>query len=402
MSGQSRTSLCVLILLLVVPAFSWLAALQTPDQAAIIQLLHKGRDVMQSGDLPGAEVLFRQVVMRAPDLSDAWLGLGLVQLRSAQPGLAVQSLTRAVKLNPQLPGAHLFLGIAQNQVGQPNLAATSIEAELALHPDNVEALTWLGIIHLADGHPEAATVPLDRAMTLSPRDPQLLYYRARVHMLVAEATYRELSELDPDSSLVHRGMAESYDIAGQSEKAIAEYEEAIRKDPANPDLYEALGEADLKMSRTDAARQAFEQELKLNPASPIALYNLGRIAVEHGEPTTGVALLRRAEGAHASPAPTNFYLGLGLAEIGQNAEAALWLERSLANHPSSFVERGCWYQLGRVYQKLDRKRDSEHARAELTRLLDEQQREKDATSKRLASQSIGSSTPVPANTPPRR
>ena len=78
--------------------------------------------------------------------------------------------------------------------------------------------------------------------------------------------------------------------------------------------------------------------------------------------------MRQAQAAHASPAPTDFYLGLGLAETGQNQEAAHWLEQSLANQPSPFIKQSAYYQLVRVYQKLDRKADSQRALAELQKL----------------------------------
>ena len=75
--------------------------------------------------------------------------------------------------------------------------------------------------------------------------------------------------------------------------------------------------------------------------------------VQAGKPEEGPKLLRKAEALHASPAPTNFYLGLGLAEIGQTAEAAQWFERSLANQPSPFIQQSAYYQLARAYQKLE-------------------------------------------------
>jgi tetratricopeptide (TPR) repeat protein len=371
---------------------------QTADQTAqIVQLLHSGSDATKRGDLPGAERIFRHVVELAPTLSDGYLGLGLVELRRGEVDDGTKSLSRAIELNPQLPGAHMFLGIAQYQMGLHEPAVASLKAEIALKPGNAEALTWLGIVELGAGHPEQATGPLDEAAALSPKDSHVLYYCARAHMLVAEAVYRRLNELDPDSALVHRGMAESFDVAGQPEKAIAEYEAAIKKDPTNPDLYDALGEADQKISRVDAAKEAYQQELKLNPHSALALYNLGKIDVERGKPESGIAILRKAEAAHASPAPTAFYLGLGLAEVGQNEEAAQWLEKSLANQPSPFIEQGAWFQLARVYQKLNRKADAQHALEQLKHLLDRAQQQKEATAKQAAT---GSTSPPDTPHPP--
>ncbi len=391
---QTSCRTCWLILVMAALAGVSMFA-QSEDHEAIIQMLRSASEAAQRGDAATAEGFFKRVIAAAPSLSDGYLGLGMVQLRESRPDEASRELARATELNPRLPGAHLFLGIAQYQMGQAEAALASLRAETALQPANSEALTWTGIIELSQNHPELAVGPLDQAKTLNPQDERLLYYCGRAHMLVAEADFRRLSELDPDSALVHRGLAESFDVAGQPEKAIAEYEAAIKKEPVNPDLYEALGEANLKMSRRDAAEQAYRQVLRLNPSSAVALYNLGRIDVERGKPESGVVLLRKAEAAHASAGPTGYYLGLGLAQLGQDAEAAKWLEISLANHPSAFVQQGAWFQLVRVYQKLGRAADSQHALAELKSFLQQQQQQKDAISKKLHNGAAASNLPGP-------
>jgi tetratricopeptide (TPR) repeat protein len=342
---------------------------QSPDeQARVIEMIHAGSAAMAKGDLPSAERQFKQATAAAPGFSDAFLALGLVQVRRGELNTAVASLTRATELNPRLPGAHLFLGIAQYQLGNADQALGSLRTATEVQPRSSEAFLWLGIVLLHQEQPEQATVALDQALALSPKEPRVLYYAARAHMLTAQSEYRQLSQLDPNSALVHRGLAESEDMGGQPEKSIAEYELAVKQDPTNPDLYEALGEEDLKMSRRDAAQQAYEHALALNPFSVIALYNLGRIDVESGKPEQGVALLRKAASEHADAAPTDFYLGLGLSETGVNAEAAQWLEHCLASQPSEFIAQSAYYQLARVYKKLNRSADAQKALAELTRL----------------------------------
>lgn len=341
---------------------------QTVDQQAVIGMLRSASDAVRRGDTATAESTFKRVTEIAPGLSDGYFGLGMVQLRENRPDDASRALARAVEVNPLLYGAHLYLGIAQYQMGQANAAIESFKAETLLRPGQSEAYSWLGIAELNQNHPELAIGPLDTAKALDPKDPQILYYCGRAHLLEAEADYRKLAELNPNSALVHRGLAESFDAGGQPEKSIAEYEAAIKQEPNNPDLYEALGEANLKMSRRPAAQQAYEHALALNAHSAIALYNLGRIDVESGKPEDGVALLRKAEAVHASPAPTDFYLGLGLAETGKNAEAATWLERSLSSQPSAFMAQSAYYQLARVYKRLNRNEDAQKALVTLSRL----------------------------------
>lgn len=361
----SRALLPILALLTLVCA----GAAQTPGQPdALKQQLQIGAEALQRGDVANAESHFQRVIAEAPTLPDGYLGLGMVQLREGKPEDASRALEHAAELNPQLPGTHLFLGIAQYQTGQPEQAMRSMQAELDLQPSNLEALVWIGIIQLDTGHPEEAASSLDQAIALDPKNKEALYYTARAHRLLAEAAYKKLYALDPDSALLHRALAETFAEAGEPEKSIEEYDAAIRKDPKNPDLYEALGEENQKIGRVDAATKAYEQELQLHPNSGIALYNLGMMQVKTGRAATGVPLLRRAVEAHAMPAPTDYYLGWGLAELGQNEEAAHWLELSLRNSPSPFIEQSAYYQLARVYQKLNRKAEAEHAFDQLKQL----------------------------------
>lgn len=341
---------------------------QTIPSAQVVTLLQKGQSQMRTGDVAGAETTFREAVRIAPTLSDTHLGLGLVELRRGELDDAVTSLAKAAQLNPQLRGVHLFLGIAEYQTGKAAEAAAALRQEIALDPHNAEALTWLGIVELDEGHPEQATSPLDQAAELNPKDPNVLFYQGRAHTLVAQQAYTALYQLDPDSVLVHRALAETLAGSGQPEKSIAEYEAAIRKEPNNADLYESLGEQNQKLSRYDAARDAYSKELELNPNSAIALYNLGKIDVEHGKPEEGVAILRKAAAAHARLAPTDFYLGYGLAQVGQNEEAAHWLEQSIASEPSAFIAQSAYFQLARVYQHLGRKEDAQRALDTLKKL----------------------------------
>jgi tetratricopeptide (TPR) repeat protein len=262
----------------------------------------------------------------------------------------------------------MFFGIASYQLAKFDEASKALREEVRLQPENAEALTWLGIVELGSARPDLATGPLDQAVAIHPDDPNILYYRGRAHTLVAEQTYQALYRLDPNSWYVHRALGESLSASGQPEKAIAEYEAAIQKQPSNPDLYESLGDENQKVSRFEKATEAYQQELKLSPNNGIALYNMGKIQVETGDPAAGTEFLRKAIDANASTAPAYFYLGLGLSKLGQNQEAGEWLEKSLAAGPSDFIKQSAYYELVRVYQKLNRKEDSQRALEELKKL----------------------------------
>jgi len=380
-----RRSLCVSLLIgLCMQAPISSRAQENPSSDAE-RLMQNGAAAMRQGKPAEAEHDFRLALAADPHSANASLGLGMSLLRESKPEPAREALKQAIVADPQIHGARMFLGIVDYQRNDFDNALASLNAEAALQPDNPEVLTWIGIVELAAGHPEQATAPLDHAATLQPRDLSILYYQGRAHTLMAQRVYQKLFDLGPNSWQMHRAMGEIYSQSKQPERAIAEFQAALAKQPNDPDLYQNIGDEDQRLSRFDDATKAYEQVLQIHPGDGPALYNLGKIQVQTGDPKQGVALLQQAVDAHAPAAPVSFYLGVGLSKIGRDAEAAQWLEKSLASDPSSFLRRSAWFELARVYRKLNRPEDAQKAAAEMKKL--------DAAS--LANPSSASSNPEP-------
>ena len=109
-------------------------------------------------------------------------------------------------------------------------------------------------------------------------------------------------------------------------------------------------------------------ELQLSPDNPVALYNLGKIDVEQERVADGVALLEKSVPLLQHPEPGYYYLGLGMLKLGRDSEAMIWLEKSLSGGTSSFIKRGAYFQLLRLYQRLNRPDAAARVRAELKKL----------------------------------
>src|SRR5580692_4664345 len=78
----------------------------TQDSDQIKKLMQLGADAMHQGQPADAERYFSQATLAAPGLADAYLGLGLAQMRENKTADAEESLRRAIELNPKLLGAH--------------------------------------------------------------------------------------------------------------------------------------------------------------------------------------------------------------------------------------------------------------------------------------------------------
>ena len=338
---------------------------QTP---AVQEVFRQGAAAMRAGDSAGAEKAFREAVRLAPELPDAHLDLGLVLAREGKLDEATASVRQALALNPKQPGAHMFLGIFLSQSGHQEEAEGELKEELALDPKNVEALSWLGSVELAANHPERATGPLDQAAELSPRDLNVLEARARAHSQVAEQSYHAMALVDPDSWQVHKVRGELDAEAGRHAQAITEFEAAIKQQERNPDLYEALGGEYRTLNQLDLARKAYVKELELGPHNPIAMYELGSTEVELGDAAAGVPRLEAMLKSYGDVPVAEFYLGRGLAAMGRDSEAVPWLEKSAAAPGGGEVAQRSYYELARIYRKLQRPADAEHAVTEYNRL----------------------------------
>ena len=358
---------------LISPVTLTIVEAQSPS---VEQAMRAGAQAMHENEPANAEVSFRKATQLAPQLPSAFLDLGLAQLRQGKLDAAEGSIRSACELAPRLAGGHMFLGVVEYQMHHFDDARSALKSEIALDDKNAEAEMWLGIVELADGHPEAATAPLDRAAELAPNDLNILDYRARAHTLVARDSYAAMYKLAPDSWQVHRALGESNAEAGKTAEAISEYRTSLTMRPQNADLYEALGNAYQKLSKFTEAKQAYDQELRLSPHNVVALYNLGKIAIENEQnPKAGVPLLQEVIRVYHHSAPADFYLGLGLVKLGRDQEAIPYLEKVSQDESTGEMPRRAAYELARAYRRVGRAEDSTRALAQFQELknADEQQ-----------------------------
>src|ERR1700733_1845673 len=381
----------------------YVASAQTssvPPDAAVERAMRAGAEAMHDNRPAEAEISFHEATLLAPQFPSAFLDLGLAQLREGKLDASEGSIRTACQLDPKLPGAHKFLGVVDYQMHRLDQARDALKEELALNQDNAEAEMWLGVVELADGHPEGAVPALDRTVELAPNDLNVLDYRARAHTLVARDTYAAMYKLAPDSWQVHRALGESYAEAGKTAEAIFEYQTALAMQPHNPDLYEALGNAYQKVSKFVEAAQAYKQELQLSPNNMVALYNLGKIAIENQEnPKGGVPLLEQVVKTYQHSAPADFYLGLGLVKLGRDQGAIRYLEKVAQDESTGEMPERAAYELARAYRRLGREEDSRRALAQFQKLKnanDQQESQQNTIRSKLQELDKSRALPTPA------
>ena len=100
-----------------------------------------------------ARVHLEKAVALRPNLSAAWMTLGMLHLEQKNPMLSVSCLTRAVHEDPADPRFHNALAIALKQMGWTNGAEQELQRTIDLNPDFAEAHFNLALIYLEQQPP---------------------------------------------------------------------------------------------------------------------------------------------------------------------------------------------------------------------------------------------------------
>ncbi len=115
----------------------------------------------RSGDLQGAETLFRELLQREPEATDLNFFLGDTILNSQKPAEAVAYLEKAVKNDPKLLPAQRSLGLAYMQIGRAGEAIPHLKNALPVDEDG-SVHYQLGRAYQAQGERELARAMLEQ------------------------------------------------------------------------------------------------------------------------------------------------------------------------------------------------------------------------------------------------
>lgn len=237
--------------------------------------------------LAEAEKEYKQAIQIDPNLADAYLRLGILQMREEHPSAATKSFSRAVELDPKGAEARLRLGGLLVSSTQYSDARKQAEEVLAIDGKNAGAHRLLGQIALQQTQYVAAEQELEQAISQSPHDPQ---------------PYEDL------------GLAQLLDSEnGAAEKS---FQAAINIKPDDPQTYINLSDFYKSQNSSDRAEQVLRQGMSKNPRAvelPVALAGL---FVEHGRLPDAKRILDQVEAdsnnyPDGRRAVADFYLSSG-------------------------------------------------------------------------------------------
>ncbi|HEX9465203.1 MAG TPA: tetratricopeptide repeat protein [Alphaproteobacteria bacterium] len=240
---------------------------------SIGEIFQQALRIHQSGRLPEAEALYRQVLAADPNNADALHLLGVVAHQVGRHDLAVDHIGRAIRLQPSVPHYRVNLGNALRALGRLAEAEASYRDALKLKPDFADAYGNLGGVLRRLGRLDEAKASYEEALRLTPAFPEAQNNLGNVlkdlgRLDDAEASYREALRQRPNYAEAQNNLgilqAQRRDFA----KAAAAFEDAISAKPDFAAAYDGLGFAQLELGDYTAAFASFRSAIRRDPGHP--------------------------------------------------------------------------------------------------------------------------------------
>lgn len=350
LSAVGRT-VCLCLLLAVVPALSQNPSDSAAQRRAAFQLEQQGR-------LEDAAAAWRKISAAQPGNAEPYAHLGLIAARQENYAQAAQLDRKALLLNPRLPGLRLNLGLALFKAGDLKAAIPEFAQLLKAAPpqsNQAERLRiLLGMSHYGLGQ-FAQAAPLLREAAR--RDPQNLPLRlalahsclwSKQYQCVLD-TYHEILMLNAESAEADMLAGEALDELQDKAGAVAQFRAAEKANPHEPEVHFGLGYLLWSQRQYDEAEREFKLELENDPAHPQSMLYLGDLYMQSNRPEQAEPLLRKAIALDPSLWRAHLDLGILNADAKRNAAAIEELKTAAKLNPADV---NIHWRLGRVYRGM--------------------------------------------------
>jgi tetratricopeptide (TPR) repeat protein len=277
-------------------------------------LLSRAAAARDSGDVPAALSLYRQVVREKPESVEGWLSLGLMAYQSGQFADGRQAFTELTRLSPQVPLGWAFLGLCEFETGDYPTALGHLDQALApaarLNPTVRQVARFHRALLLTRaGAFDRGREELTALVRSGTRDPELI--------LGLGLNALEIRALPSQVSAAQRDLVE---MAGNTAHAWAtgdptQTETNIRSLLANypraPGVH-YLYATYLLSTQPEAAIRELRRELEVNPGNAEARATLALRLIATGSPAAALPLAAKAAADAPDSAVAHYAYGLAL------------------------------------------------------------------------------------------
>lgn len=227
-------------------------------------MLRQAFQFFDGGKIHEAAKLAEQLRQQAPNHPDVLHLMGLICLKTGNPGQAEKLIGLAIAQVPGKAFLHVNLGNARRQLGKNAEARAAYDKAVTLEPNFPGTYLNRGTLNAEEGRSADCISDFEALIRLSPKDPQGYlhlgqFLLAQGDFARAQATYEKGLEARPDGPMLHLGLANALERLGDLEGAFAASEKVLAQMPDLPGALRIWSSVKRRQGDLEAARDRLER-----------------------------------------------------------------------------------------------------------------------------------------------
>ena len=305
---------------------------------ALDQALALADQQLQTGSLPVAETICREILRTRPNCAAALHLLGLTAYQARDLPHAIAFLRQAIAADGTVAHYHCNLGEMYRLAGERDAALGAGRQALALDPNLPQALNNVGIVHYERGEFEDAAAHYRRAIAAVANYAEAHSnlgnaLRAQKKYDQALDAYRQALQARPNYTDALNNMGTALRDMGRDADAEATYRQALATKPDDPSVLNNLALALKGTERFDEAGALLDRSLEIDPNNAKTLTYLTLLRLDQHRSAHAEAAALRALALAADDPDANNAMGLVRYQQHNLAEALVFFRRAIALKP---------------------------------------------------------------------
>jgi Tfp pilus assembly protein PilF len=295
---------------------------------------------LQENRLDDANKALSVVLKAKPDDTTALILRARIHLAKHETKQAIETASKAVKLDARLPQAHHVLALAQLQSGNPALARSSAKAALARAPFFPDYVLLASQLALQADDTQSAIDDLKKYLEKVPEDPRAwlelgtAFLRGKDVVRATEA-FSRAATLAPKDARPHFYLGIVYRTQNKPAEARKQFETALQFQPRFADALIQLADMSYAEKKPEAALERINRQVAADPTSPELTFVLARTLEVHGDRERAEKEYRRV--IELNPNFSGAYVQLAgmYGEAKEYERGQQMLEKALATDPEN-------------------------------------------------------------------
>jgi tetratricopeptide (TPR) repeat protein len=254
-------------------------------------------------------------------------------------GPAIQEAQQAIALAPNRSESYLLLALIQLQSNLPDQAEASYKKAVQVDPKSMNAQLLLGSFYASHNRLAEAEQQFKHAIEMDPKDPAPR--AALVPVLMQEGKKNDIESFlrqtkkdlagNPEG---YRMLGDYYYAVGDLDKAVAEFASVHEEHPKDIRAKKNYIQLLILKNRLQDATQLNNEILKSNPHDVDGLICKGQIQIAQGDPAGAVESLQGALRNDPDNATAHYHMGIAYSQQGDAPRAESEWRAAVHDNPN--------------------------------------------------------------------